>query len=320
MASSRTLVLTGGLLCFLASTSCETPEADLSPALQASTQSAENQTRVVLLGTGTPGAEPDRSGPAAAIVVGDRAYLVDFGPGVVRQASAASLTKGIVPLYVPNLSIAFLTHLHSDHTAGYPDLILTPWVLGRRQPLQVYGPPGLQAMTIAILEAYSEDIRVRVEGPERLNPAGSRVDAHEIAEGVVYQDELVTVEAFAVPHGIWDHAFGYKFTSADRTIVISGDTGPFDGLVDIARDADILVHEAYGTAGFNQRSPETQLYHGTFHTSATKVGEIAAEAGVGMVVLYHQLHLAGGRPEEMVAEVRAQYDGTVVYGRDLDVY
>ncbi len=123
-----------------------------------------------------------------------------------------------------------------------------------------------------------------------------------------------------MPHGIWDHAFGYKFSSADRTIVVSGDTGPFDGLVEIARGADVLVHEAYAEAGFGRRSPETQNYHGTFHTSATKVGQIAAEAGVGMVVLYHQLHLAGGSPEEMVAEVRSQYDGTVVYGRDLDVF
>ena len=312
--------LNGVLALILVSASCGTPAVDVTTELLARGQSLGQQTRIVLLGTGTPGAEPDRSGPATAIVVGAKAYLVDFGPGIVRQASAAASTTGVLPLRLQNLRIAFLTHLHSDHPAGYPDLILTPWVLGRHDPLQVYGPPGIKAMTEAVLQAYREDIRVRTEGPERLPPAGGRVEAYEIAAGVVCEDELVTVEAFAVPHGIWDHAFGYKFTTADRVVVISGDTGPFDRLAEIASGADVLVHEAYGNAGFSLRAPETQHYHGTFHTSATKVGQIAKEAGVRMVILYHQLHLAGGSPEEMVNEVRAAYDGPVFYGRDLDVY
>ena len=280
-----------------------------------------SRTRVVLLGTGTPGAEPDRSGPATAIVVDDTPYLVDFGPGVVRRATAA-FVNGVRGLSVRNLRLAFLTHLHSDHTAGYPDLILTPWVLGRREPLHVFGPPGLAAMSEHLLEAYREDIRVRVGGAEMLDPRGVRVEAHEITleRGVVYEDDLVSVEAFAVPHGTWEHAFGYKFVTVDRTVVVSGDTGPFDGLVEIARDADVLVHEAYTSAAFYRRSLGTRRYHGTFHTSATKVGEIAARANVGLVILYHQLHLAGDSPEQMVAEVRTQFDGPVVYGRDLEVY
>ena len=279
------------------------------------------RTRVVLLGTGTPGAEPDRSGPATAIVVDDTPYLIDFGPGVVRRATAA-FVNGVQGLRVQNLRLAFLTHLHSDHTAGYPDLILTPWVLGRREPLHVYGPPGLAAMSENILEAYREDIRVRVGGAEMLDPIGVRVVPHEIEDqhGLVYQDDLVSVEAFAVPHGTWEHAFGYKFVTVDRTVVVSGDTGPFDGLVEIARDADVLLHEAYTSAAFYRRNLGTRRYHGTFHTSATKVGEIAARANVGMVILYHQLHLAGDSPEQMVAEVSAQFDGPVVYGRDLEVY
>ena len=279
------------------------------------------RTRVVLLGTGTPGAEPDRSGPATAIVVDDTPYLVDFGPGVVRRATAAYVS-GVEGLRVQNLRLAFLTHLHSDHTAGFPDLILTPWVLGRREPLHVYGPPGVAAMSENILEAYREDIRVRVGGAEMLDPAGVRVVPHEIAEerGVVYEDDLVSVEAFAVPHGTWEHAFGFKFVTVDRTVVVSGDTGPFDGLVEIARDADVLLHEAYTSAAFYRRNLGTRRYHGTFHTSATKVGEIAARANVGMVILYHQLHLAGDSPEQMVADVQAPFDGPVFYGRDLDVH
>jgi ribonuclease BN (tRNA processing enzyme) len=92
---------------------------------------------VVLLGTGTPVPDPDRSGPATAIVVDDRAYLIDFGPGVVRRAKAASIDRYIPALDPANLKVAFTTHLHSDHTAGYADLILTGWTAGRRIPLEV---------------------------------------------------------------------------------------------------------------------------------------------------------------------------------------
>jgi ribonuclease BN (tRNA processing enzyme) len=322
------VVLTG----CAAATGGESPEAPGQPAvgdeptrtptsrLPSSEPLDPSRTWVVLLGTGTPGAEPDRFGPSTAVVAGGTAYLIDAGPGVVRRASAGAMVTGLQALNAPNLRVAFLTHLHSDHTLGYPDLILSPWVLGRAAPLAVYGPPGLEAMTAALLEAYREDIRVRVEGPERLRRDLLAVETHEIAPGLIYEDPVMRVEAFAVPHGTWDVAFGFKLTTADRTIVISGDTGPFDGLAEIAAGADVLIHEAYGAEGLRQREPETQRYHGTFHTSAIKVGEIAARAGVGMVILHHQLHLAGGTPEEMVEEVRLSFDGEVIYGRDLDAF
>jgi len=99
--------------------------------------------------------------PATAIVVNDAAYLVDFGPGVVRRAAAAFLDKGIKELEPTKLRVAFVTHLHSDHTVGYPDLIFTPWTVGRRVPLEVYGPKGLKAMTEHLLEAYRVDIETR---------------------------------------------------------------------------------------------------------------------------------------------------------------
>src|SRR5215471_5126323 len=127
-------------------------------------QQSHPQTKVVLLGTGTPIPDPDRSGPATAIVVGDSAYLVDFGPGVVRRAMAAVLDKHITALEPANLKVAFVTHLHSDHTAGYSDLILTGWTSGRHTPLEVYGPTELQSMTEHILQAYRIDIETRTNG------------------------------------------------------------------------------------------------------------------------------------------------------------
>jgi ribonuclease BN (tRNA processing enzyme) len=138
--------------------------------------------RIVLLGTGTPNATPDRMGPATAIVVGDTPYLVDAGVGVVRRAAEAE-ARGVGALRVSNLTRVFVTHLHSDHTIGYPDLILTPWVLERDAPLQAYGPPGLRAMTEHLLAAYREDIDLRLNGLEPANPDGHKVEVREVEPG-----------------------------------------------------------------------------------------------------------------------------------------
>ncbi len=196
-------------------------------------QSEETQTQLILLGTGTPNADPERSGPSLAIVVGSNSYIVDFGPGVVRRASALSKQWGgkIEALNANNLKLAFLTHLHSDHTAGYADLILTPWVLGRNIPLEVYGPKGLTQMTEDLLEAYRSDISYRLDGLEPANALGWQVNTHEITEGVVFQDDLIEVTAFKINHGSWDNAFGYRFVTTDKTIVISGDTSRSQNLI-----------------------------------------------------------------------------------------
>jgi len=136
--------------------------ASAVPAQQIQDKSLTSKTQVVLLGTGNPFPDPDRSGPATAVVVNGSAYLVDFGAGVVRRAKAAMFDKGIVALEPTNLKVVFATHLHSDHTVGYPDLIFTPWVMGRTVPLEVYGPKGLKAMTDHILAAWQDDIKERI--------------------------------------------------------------------------------------------------------------------------------------------------------------
>ena len=275
-------------------------------------------TRVVLLGSGTPNAEPDRSGTAVAVVVRGTPYIVDFGPGVVRRASAA-YQKGIAGLEVSKLKTAFLTHLHSDHTAGYPDLILTPWVLGRDRPLTVFGPRGLRAMTEHILDAYKEDIDVRIKGLEPINTQGYRVDVHEIEPGVVYRDSNVTVRAFPVHHGAWEEAFGYRFETPDRVVVVSGDRTP---RVDIAQNClgcDVLVHEVYSVKGYATRPEEWQAYHADSHTSSIELGKLAARVRPKILVLYHQL-LWGATPQDVLDEIRQVYDGTVIYGNDLDVF
>jgi ribonuclease BN (tRNA processing enzyme) len=278
-------------------------------------------TQVVLLGTGTPNADHERSGPSVAIVVHGAPYLVDFGPGVVRQAAAAH-QAGIKGLAVERLNRAFLTHLHSDHTAGYPDLLLTPWVLERTEPLQVCGPVGLENMTGHIVAAYQQDIRERLEGLEPANHTGHQAIAHEIARdlapGVVYRDANVRVEAFPVRHGSWP-AFGFKFITPDRTVVVSGDTAPTETIVEHSRGCDVLIHEVYSVAGFRTLPPAWQRYHAQVHTSSHELAQIAAQARPGLLVLYHQLFW-GISEKELLYEIQKQYDGPVVSGRDLDVY
>src|SRR5215469_14390341 len=185
-----------------------------------------SKTQVVILGTGTPILDPDRSGPSVAVVVNGSAYLVDFGPGVVRRAAAAARDKKITALTPSNLKVVFATHLHSDHTAGLADLYLSPAVEGRPGPLELYGPPGIADMARHIEAAYVKDVDIRVHGLEHGNERAYTINTHEIKPGIVYKDANVIVRAFAVAHGSWDYAYGYRFDTADRSIVISGDTAP----------------------------------------------------------------------------------------------
>jgi len=278
----------------------------------------QSRSRIVMLGTGTPGANPDRSGPSVAVVVGGAVYLVDFGPGVVRRASAAWL-RGVEELDVRNLRIAFATHLHSDHTAGLADLYLTPWVLGRRVPLDLYGPPGIHAMAKHIMAAYSEDIKVRVHSQEHSDPRGAHIRVHEIEPGVVYQDQNIKVEAFPVEHGSWKHAYGYRFEAPDRTIVISGDTTYSKSLIEGARGCDVLIHEAYLEAQLKLFPDSNVEYHSAFHTSAVDLGRIAAELKPALVIIYHGLFFEGS-VDQMLAEVHQHFDGRVVVANDLDIF
>lgn len=290
------------------------------------------ETKLVLLGTGTPNACPDASGPSSAVVVGDRAYLVDFGPGVVRQAAKA-YRNGIDALRPDRLVTAFCTHLHTDHTAGYPDLIFTPWVLERKEPLRVFGPKGIRDMTEHLLKAYKVDIDFRINGFEKANEVGYRVETQEINSGVIYRDDRVTVEAFPVSHGTLE-SYGFKFTTPDRVIVISGDTAPLEIVAEKAKGCDILLHEVEYTAGLAAREPKWQKYHREVHTLSVDLAEIAKKAGPKLLVTYHRIyHMViqdntvdvgaemARRNEAILEEIRnAGYEGPVVNGMDLDVF
>jgi ribonuclease BN (tRNA processing enzyme) len=285
-------------------------------------RSQTTKTQLVILGTGTPIINPDRSGPSVAVVVNGSAYLVDFGPGVVRRAAAAAGDKHIAALTPKNLKVVFATHLHSDHTAGLSDLYLTPAVEGRPRALELYGPPGIAAMARHIQAAYVKDVDIRVHGLEHGNANAYHINTHEIHPGVVYKDANVTVRAFAVAHGTWDFSYGYRFDTADRSIVISGDTAPTPAIATACNGCDLLLHEVYSTAWFQQRTPAWQKYHSTFHTSTIALAEIAKAAKPKQLVLYHQLF----RPADDVDKVlidelrKAGFTGRVASAHDLDIF
>ncbi|MHB8636187.1 MAG: MBL fold metallo-hydrolase [Fimbriimonadaceae bacterium] len=269
-------------------------------------------THVVFLGTGTPNPDPSRKGPAIAIVANGVPLLVDCGPGIVRQAAAAGFT-------MQALTRVFITHLHSDHTLGYPDLIFTPAVTGREVPLSVWGPPGTQAMTDAIMSAWSEDLAVRLNGGEPSIAVAYEVRVKQVVEGDVIELDGLQIIPFAVTHGAWTNALGYRFDSADRSIVVSGDTTYNENLIRHARGCDVLIHEVCSAKGLAARGPEWQRYHSLAHTTGIELGLLAAIVRPKLLLVHHMLPF--GQPEtQIVEEIREGFDGEVVIAEDLGVY
>jgi ribonuclease BN (tRNA processing enzyme) len=256
-------------------------------------------------------------GPATAIVVGSRTFLFDAGAGVMHQMVSAGL--GIRGPYA-----LFLTHLHSDHTVGLPDVIYTSWVMERTAPFKVFGPPGTMRMVDKLAEAYAEDIAIRTSGLERNVASGWKVDARDVKPGIVFDSGGVRVTAIKVPHGDWEWSFGYRIDTPRRSIVISGDTSPSEALFKLAAGVDLLVHTVYpepGTtanpASLGHTSPE---YFRAYHTSSVELGRLAAMARPRQLVLTHVVR-AGATDAELIAGIRAGgFQGTVVVGKELTHY
>ncbi|HET7110497.1 MAG TPA: MBL fold metallo-hydrolase [Gemmatimonadales bacterium] len=265
---------------------------------------------VVMLGTGNPIPDPDRFGPATAVIADRAAYLVDAGDGVMRRWRAAQSRHLVDDVRLRR--VVFITHLHSDHTQGLPELIWWLWMTDQDDPITIYGPHGTKAMIEHILAAWSEDIAIRTgDKGEFAGKPGPQVDVHEIESGVVYQDSVVAVTAFAVHHGTWPQALGYRFNTPDKVIVISGDAAPPSAIPEQCQHCDILVHEG-GLPG----AKATPYYH-EFHSIAEEIARVANAAQPRLLVLTHQ---RPGVNQAGLDIIRARYDGRVVIAGDLDVF
>lgn len=275
--------------------------------------------RLILLGTaGGPTPKPNRAAPAQVIVAGGASYVIDCGNGVARQMVLAKLD-------LRSIRSVFLTHLHSDHAADYGNLLLLSWASDLTSRVDTYGPPPLSEMTRQFLALNDVDIRTRIVD-EGLPPLEPLISPHEIrGAGVVLEDENVRVTAAVVDHPLMTHAYSYRFDCPDRSIVVSGDTRPSSALVELARDADVLVHEVMHVPSIESliaRAPHAKRLREHLlasHTTTEQVGRLATEAGVGTLVLSH--FVPGGYPfltdEVWYDAVRPHFAGNLIVGRDL---
>ena len=280
-----------------------------------------SETKLIILGSGTPNPDPERYGSGYAVVVNDDAYIVDFGPGIVRRISAMSPTWGgeFPSMELENINTAFLTHIHSDHSGALADLILTPWIMGRDEPLNLYGPEGLKAMSENITEAYIDDINYRLYGSQPANELGFTTNVTEISDdGTIFKDNNIEVIAFKNAHGDFKNSFGFLFITDDKRILFSGDTAVSNNLMKYGKNLDILVHEVFSSETFVNKTKDWQIYHQAHHTSSIDLGIIADELQPKKLVLSHILFW-GASEDSLLKDIRKNFNGQAVIAKDLMV-
>ena len=276
-------------------------------------------TQVVVLGTGTPIPDAYRAGPSIAVVHKGESYLFDVGAGAVRQATVARYRYDIPSLYPSQICCAFVSHLHSDHMLDFSELAHTFW-WRRNSALQAWGPLGIERISNGLLEIIAADADLRINGLQPVqNPDGYKVQVNTIEPGVLLQKDDLTIEAFTVNHGDIEPAFGFKISTNDLSIVISGDTAYSEELAEIASGVDILFHEVISRQGLQRNSPGFQRYHNSVHTTSDELARLAKIAQPKKLVLYHGLFY-GTEETSVLDEIKALYDGEVVLASDLDVF
>lgn len=273
---------------------------------------------IVLLGTkGGPSLlNTDRLPQATALTIGNKVWLIDAGYGASLQ-----LVRNHIPLR--NIDNILITHLHSDHILDYPSLLMNAWASGLKDhTISVYGPPGTKSMTEASWKVFERDISLRMEDEGKPDPR-KLVKASDIEQGVIYQDDEVTVSSLKVPHSPFSdgEAFAYRFDVRDKRIVFSGDTSYFPPLAEFARGADILVHEAVhvpsveklaNSIGNGKTLAKAIVSH---HTTIEDVGKIASEAQVKKLVLSHMVPATV--PDDVwKQEAMKNYHGSIIVGHD----
>ena len=278
---------------------------------------ASASTKLFILGTGTPNPNPERMGSSYLVLANDEPYLFDYGTGVVRRIAAFSTSWGgeYQALEVENLKYAFLTHIHSDHTLGLADLIITPWIMGRSEPLKIFGPKGAKNMHTNIIKAYQPDIDYRIYGTQPQNSTGYKVIFNELKDKFVYQDENIKVTAFLNDHGDLQESYGFLIETKDKKILISGDTAMSKNLISYGENLDYLIHEIYSQKGFNNKTPDWQKYHQAHHTGPKEVAEIANLLQPKSLILSHILFW-GSSEQEILDEVKTFYSGKIIVAED----
>lgn len=277
-----------------------------------------SRTKVILLGTGTPTCSPEAFQSSAAVIVGDQPYIIDCGGGTIQRITQAAVKHDLPQLTFPRLTRLFITHLHPDHTVGLADFLIAPWVKGRTDPIEIFGPAKTNSIIDGLLNIYEPGITEHRDG---LAPVIGRIDPRvtHIQPGTVYEDSRVSVDAFPVSHGGLE-TYGLKFTTADGTIVFSSDTKPVPEMIEQAAGCDLLVHEVFNQATLDRRSDEWKAYYAQSHTSTHQLADIARQARPKLLVTTHNLFFSPETPESTLREISATYDGPVRVGQDFDLF
>jgi ribonuclease Z len=268
--------------------------------------------RITLLGTGAPPPSMDRFGPSTLVEVGGKKFIFDAGRGAMQR---------LYQLGIPFADITgmFLTHHHSDHVVGFPDLWLTGWIgrpWGKRHtPLEIWGPEGTSQMMEHLPLAFAVDIRVR---RRNYPPDGVKLVAHEIGAGVVLDNNGIKVAAFEVDHGGEElPAYGYRIDYRGRAAVLSGDTTFNENLIEHAEGADLLVHEVTAAAGSAAENAEQLKRIGANHTTPEQAGEVFARARPRLAVYNHLLLFGNAKADDLIPATRKKYSGPLIVGEDL---
>jgi ribonuclease Z len=268
--------------------------------------------RVTLLGTGAPPPSLERFGPSTLVEVGGEKFIFDAGRGAMQRLHQLGIPFG-------EITGLFLTHHHSDHVVGFPDLWLTGWIgrpWGKRAvPLPVWGPEGTKQMMEHLPKAFHVDIRVR----SKSYPAeGVKLVAGEISEGRVLEKDGIKVSAFKVDHGGEElPAFGYRIDYRGRAAVLSGDTTFNENLIEHARGVDLLVHEVTAVAGSAAENAAQLKRIGSNHTTTEQAGEVFERAEPKLAVYNHLLLFGSATPADLIPATRRKYAGPLVIGEDL---
>lgn len=264
--------------------------------------------QVTLLGTGTPRPDIDRFGPATLIEYKNKKYLFDVGRGATIRLGQV----GIAPSEIDHL---FVTHLHSDHITGFADLWLTGWIWQRRQALEVFGPEGVENLVGQIKTAYSKDIAFR-QKQTNLRDEGLGLNVETIREGIIFDNEEVTITAIAVEHGAVEEAYAFRFDTAQNSVLISGDTTFSNNLVKHGRNLDLLVHElAVIDPGLLEHNPRLRKV-AEYHSSLDQVEKVVEQIQPKQTVLNHLL-LIGYDEISVEKDIQARFGDDVSLGHDL---
>ena len=269
--------------------------------------------RVVFLGTGTPRLDIERFSQSILIESGDERLLFDVGRG-----SAIRMSQANIP--IQNIDKVFLSHLHSDHTIGMVDLIMTGWVYQRKNKLKIFGPPGTEEFIYHIKEAFNEDIKIRISPPEEHNLSGLYTEVIEIKEGLIYEKEKLKVYSFRVDHGGGvKHAYGFKISNGEQTVVISGDTNFSENLIKNAMNCDLLIHEiADAPQPVIEKNPKIQGLM-NYHTTPEEMDRILKRVKPRLTILTHILALGGIKPDEILTKIKTstKYKFRIELAHDL---